>query len=64
MKFLIYVLAGIILAVAVTGLFYHTFWLALEMAFDVNAIPNNAIISIGCLVLGIISALVFDKCED
>lgn len=64
MKFLTYIISAIIFAVSLIGMIYHGFWLALEIAFNVNAIPNSALITVGCVILGIISALVFDKCED
>jgi hypothetical protein len=64
MKFLTYIISTIIFAVSLIGMIYHGFWLALEIAFNVNAISNSELITVGCVVLGIISALVFDKCEN
>lgn len=64
MKFLTYIISGIILAVAVAGMIYHAFYLALEIAFDTNSAINNGVIAVGCLVVGFIFALICDKCED
>lgn len=64
MKFLLYIISGIITAISVVGMLYHAFWLALEKLFNANVIANNEAILMGCIALGIISALVFDKCED
>jgi hypothetical protein len=59
-----YIISGVILAVAMAGMFYHASWLALEIAFEVNAIVNNEIAVVSCLALGFVSALIFNKCED